>query len=669
MKHKLGLLGFSYLMGLVCAAFFKNGFVFVLSVILLAAGLVCHFRKKKIASVIMLTAFSATVISGIYTCFFYCPALSLEGENADIIGTVTEIRPYSNDTAAYIIKADINGIKAKITMFSSDVSCKIGDSLSFNGNLSVLKNNAGFEEESYYKSKGIFLKAYPRSSVRVTESKFVGIKALMTGFSDYIGEKISIALPGDEGDILKAMFLGDKSGLSDSLAANVKRAGISHFTAVSGIHLTLIAHILMMILAMTPLKNRRYFRFIVLSVLILLFTVFFKLSASVVRAGIMLIIYYGAEPFMRKGSTVNSMGAAILAITLFQPYACTDIGFLLSIAGTFGSGVVSPYFCKRVRKNRLYGLKCLLIGSLCATLCTFPLSSFFFGGISVIGILMNFLLYPLFFPALVCVTLFTLTFGMAAELLFPAGLLAKGMVCLINFFGNFKYAYIPLDYSYILYISVAAIIFIVITHFRFEESKRTAMAIGLSLCILTGSVTFSHFYSIDKIKLTMYSDGSDACVIVKKGANAYAVASGDSPKIELYIKEYMRNEFLGEMAAVSLLQSDSNNEKAFASIPCRCYSPPEEAGLVSSESGDITVDNKSGTGTFSINNFKISVSPAAEPLEADISVLYGYKKNIPQLSGRVFCSNRRINGENITNIYYENVSYYITKTGVLEKID
>lgn len=668
MKHKLGLLGFSYLAGLVCAAFFKNGLVFILSAVLLIIGLACYFGKKKTASVMLITAFAATISSGIYTCFFYCPALSLDGETADIVGTITDVRSYSHDTAAYTLNVQINGINAKITMFYTDIGCKSGDTLSFKGSLSALKDNSNFAEESYYKSKGIFLKAYPKSSVTATEGKFISPKALITDFNEYICDKIDLVLIGEEGDLLKAMFLGEKRGLSDSLSTNIRRAGISHFTAVSGLHLTVIAHILMMILSITPLKNRRYIKFIVLSALILLFTIFFKLSASVIRAGIMLIICYGAEPFMRKSSTVNSIGAAILAITLFQPYACMDIGFLLSISGTFGIGTVAPYFCKYVRKNKLYNLKCLIIGSLCATLCTFPISSYFFGGISIVGIIMNLLLYPLFFPVLICLTLFVLTFGTVKLLLIPAGLLAKVMIWLINLFGGFKFAYIPLNYGFITYITVAAVIFTVIIYFYFENPRKTAMAIGLSICVLVGSITFSHYYGMDKIKLSMYSDGNNACIIVKKGANAYAAASSDSPNIELYIKDYMRSEFLDEMAAVSLLQSDYNNERAFAAIPCECYSPPEQSGIISSESGEIVITNNINTSTVKVGDVNISLSPAAEPLNTDISVIYGYKKNIPSLSGRVYCSSRRINNENITNLYYENTSYYITKAGIMEKI-
>ncbi len=669
MKHKLGLLGFSYLLGLVCAAFFKDGYVFVMAAIFLVCGLFCFIRKKKTGLVIFCAAFSAALLSGLYTCFIYCPAVSLDGKISEINGTVTDVTTYSNDTAAYTVKADISGVNTKITVFSSDVSCEIGDNINFRGKLSKLRNNSNFAEESYYKSKGIFLKAYPSSSVNVSKGKGFSLKALMTNFSDYISDKIDICLTGDEGDILKAMFLGDKSGLSDSLSSNIKRAGISHFTAVSGLHLTVIGHILMLILTLTPLKNHRYFRFIILSILILAFTIFFKLSASVVRAGVMLIICYGAEPFMRKGSTVNSMGAAVLAITLFQPYACLDIGFLLSLTGTFGIGVMAPYFCKRVKRNRFYGLKSLLIGSLCATLCTFPLSCYFFGGISTVGIIMNLLLYPLFFPALIFTVLFILSLGMGTGLLLPAGILAKAMIFLINFFGGLKYAYIPLNNSYIIYISAVSIIFTIVVYYKFEDYMRTAMAIGLSLCVLIGSVTFTKIYDSGKIKVSMYSDGDAACVIVKRDFNAYVAASDDSSKNEQFIKEYMQNEFLDELNSLALLKSDNNNIGTFENIPCKFFSPPMSKDLIASEKGDIKILNDNEHCTIEINNITIAVSPASKPLDADISVLYGYKKSLPQLSGRVYCSNRRINAENTTNIYYESVNFYITEKGILEKIN
>lgn len=669
MKHKLGVIGFSYLAGLICATFFEVPAVFLASAVLLAIALVILFLKKKAASVVFFTAFLAVSVYGIYTVLIYEPVVALNGETIKIEGTISEIRHYSNDTASYIIDTNINGINTSISLFSTDTDCSVGDIISFNGKLSVMTNNANFEEGSYYRTKGIFLKATASSGIEITHDDSFNIKALIIEYSDYVGERIKMYLPGDEGDLLKAMFLGDKSGLSDSLSNNIKRSGISHFTAVSGMHLTIISHILMLLISLSPLKKHRILKFITLSLLIIGFIVFFRMSVSVIRAGIMLIVYYGAEPFMRKGSTLNSIGLAALLITLFNPYACLDVGLLLSLAGTFGIGVVSPFFCRRLQPNRFKSLKVAIIGSICATMCTLPLSCAFFGGFSIIGILMNMLLYPLFFPALVCVALFVLVFASGTGLMFVAGLCAKTMITLINFFGSLKYSYISLNYDFIGIICITAAVFIAVIYLCFKSPERTAMSVGLSVCVLVGSVTVMKLYDSDKTKLTMYSDGDDACVIVAEGANVCIVASDDSQDILEYINEFLQSEFLNEISVLKLMDSTHNNIPAFEEIPCKIFSTPDVYDVQYSLGENLNLYCYENHSSVDINGVSLTVSPAAEPVDDSICVIYGYKKKIPILSGMVYCSNRRVESEDIviTNLYYETTEYFVSETGFLQK--
>ena len=670
MKHKLGIIGFSYLMGLICATFFEAPFVFVVSAVLLAIALIILFLKKETAAVVFFTAFLAVSVHGIYTVLVYEPVIAFDGETVKIEGRVSEIRHYSNDTASYIINTNINGINTSISLFSTDTDCYVGDIISFNGKLTMLTDNADFEERSYYKTKGIFLKATASSGIEITHDNSFNIKALIIRYSDYIGERIKVYLPGDEGDLLKAMFLGEKSGLSDSLSKNIKRSGISHFTAVSGMHLTIISHILMLLISLSPLRNHRILKFITLALLIIGFIVFFRMSVSVIRAGIMLIVYYGAEPFMRKGSTLNSMGLATLAITLFNPYACLDVGLLLSLAGTFGIGIVSPFFCRRLRPDRFKSLKMAVIGSTCATMCTFPLSCAFFGGFSIIGILMNTLLYPLFFPALVCVALFVFFFASGTGLMFAAGLCAKAMIIMINFFGSLKYSYISLDYEFIGIFCLAAAVFIAVIYLCFKSPERTAMSVGLSVCVLVGSITVMKLYDSDKTKLTMYSDGDDACIIVAEGANVCIVASDDSPDILEYINDFLQGEFLDEISVLKLMESTHNNVPAFEEIPCNVFSPPDVYDKQYSLGERLNLYCYENHSTVDINGVSLTISPAAEPVDDSICVIYGYKKNIPILSGMVYCTNRRVESEDIiiTNLYYETAEYFVSENGFLQKM-
>lgn len=668
MKHKLGLIGFSYLAGLICATIFNSVFVFVFAGILLIVALIFTFARKAIPSIICFTAFAAASVYGIYTVLVYEPILSYEGKTAEINGIVSEVEHYSNDTASYVIETNINGVNTSITLFSTDTHCSVGDHIKFSGKLSLLKDNTEFSEESYYKTKGIFLKATSDSSIEITHSEDFNIRSIIVNYSDYVGERIKIFLSGEEGDLLNALFLGDKSGLSYELSNNIKRAGISHFTAVSGLHLTIISHILMIIISLTPFRNRRIIKFSILTALIFIFMIFFKMSVSVIRAGIMLIVFYGADLFMRKGNTLNSLGLAILAITLFRPYSCLDIGLLLSVAGTFGVGTLAPFFCKKLISKRFKSVKSAIIGSLCATICTMPLSCIFFGGFSIIGIFMNMLLYPLFFPALICVTLFALTGAFGSGLMFVAGICSKAMISLINFFGSFKYGYISLDYDFIGILFSAAIIFTAVIYLIFKSPERAAMAIGLSVCVLVGAVTAVNISEADKTKLLMFSDGDDACVIVDDKTCICIFASDDSNDIFEYINEYMQNNFLDKVQVLRLINSTHNNMEAFENIPCDLFSPPDSETKQYSVGKNITVSCGEKYSTITANNISLSISPSADPKDDMISVIYGYKKNIPKMSGQVYCSSRRISEDyNFTNLYYESANYVINENGFMYK--
>lgn len=666
MKHKSALTGFSYLAGLICAYFFGNFITasFVCAAGLLIISLSLNKRGKSAAAAAVFIMSAAMCVYNIYTLTVYLPITSLDGKTAEISGTITDVHYYGNDTASYTIKTAPEGIEAYIIMFAQDNGGGVGDNIRLTAKLSALKDNGLFSEKSYYRSKGIFLSASPKSEAIITPCEEINPKKLVYDYSDYIGDRISRLLTGDEGDILKAMFLGDRSGLSDGLAENIKRAGVNHFTAVSGLHLTIISHIVLLLISLTPLKHHRYFKFTVLVLIILLFMLFFKLSASVIRAGIMLIIYYGAEPAMRKGSTLNSLGAAVLLITLFDPYSCTDASLLLSLAGTFGAGVLAPYVTNLSGKKKLAPI----IASLCAILCTLPLSFIYFGGFSLVGVFANILLIPLFLPAMICTFVFALLGGNGTGLMFISGLCAKGMIFVINFLGGLKYSYFPTDYSFTATIGILAAGYTALVSVYFKNITASLKAIAVSVCVLLLFTAVSEVYYSDKAKLTMYSDGQDACVIAEYEGSVFITASNDSEKLLNCINAYINDNFIDEISAAVLLNSGHNNLSGFRNLPCKVFLPPESAKEVYSDK--ISLKCEKGVCTVAMNGVSITVSPAKEPKDDEIAVLYGYTGKEHKLEGTVFVSSKRLysNTENneYISLYYDKAAYIITDSGLLQ---
>lgn len=668
MKHKSGLIGFSYLAGLVCAAFFNQTAAAVLGAVAAAAAVTLLLLGKRTYSAVFFTLSLAFLAYRIYTVNVYLPAASLDGKISDISGRITEINRFSGDAASYVIKADIDGISTYVTLFSADSGGAVGDNVSFTGKLSLMTDSTVFSAKSFYGSKGIFLAAAPKSDIVISKGS-IDVKGLIVSYSEYIGAKISNMLNCEEGGLIKAMFLGDKSDLSDELAYNIKRAGVSHFTAVSGMHMTVISHLIMLIISLTPLKRRRYLKFTVLMALILMFTVFFRLSASVIRSGIMLTLYYGSEPLMRKSDPINSMGAAVLIITLLNPYACTDAGLLLSLAGTFGVGVVSPMICGHYfkKRGRYYPLKCGIAASMCALMCTLPLSFIFFGGVSLTGVLTNLLIFPLAVPTVFCTALFAATGGISHGLMLAAGLFAKLMRVIISFFGELKYSYFGISFDFILPITLLSVIFAVTVYKRFDSVKRTAEAIVLSIGILIAFSTVCTVFQKDYAFISMYSDGNDACVIVEQGGNMLAVLTDDSPKLSERLRQYAKESFTEELSAICLLNNGNNNADALEAIPCALFLPPDTISEIRLDNISIAVSERSCT--IDINGISVTVSPASAPIDDEIAILYGYKQNIPQLSGLTFCSCKRNIPDNTEfyNLYYSNAEYIITDSGCLQQ--
>lgn len=667
MKHKLSLIGFSYLAGLICAVFFDTFTlgIFLCSASFMLGALTLNRFGKSSAAAAFFVASAAMGVYGIYTLTVYLPAAELDGTTKEISGTITEVRYYKNDTAAYTIKTDVDGTVVYISLFAEDNGGRIGDNIRLDAKLSLMKDNTLFSEKSYYRSKGIFLSASPRSEAKIVLFDGFSLKRIISDYGDHIGNRVSVLLTGDEGSLLKAAFSGDKSELSDTLSENIKRAGVSHFTAVSGLHLTVISHIVLLIISLTSLKYYRHFKFGVLAVIILLFMLFFKLSSSVTRAGIMLIMYYGEELFMRKGSTLNSLGAAVLIITLFEPYACTDPGLLMSLAGTFGVGVLSPFIMRELRRKRLAPV----VASLSAIFCTLPLSCVYFGGFSTVGILTNLLIFPLFLPAMVCAFLFALSGGNGSGLMFVSGLCAKGMICVIDFLGGLKYSYFPVNNGFAAPIIILSSLFTVLSYLYFRNTRLVLKAVTLSVCVLLFLTAVSRVYYADKAKITMYSDGRDACIIAEHKGSVFIAVSDDSQKLLNSINDYLKDNFIDKVSAVAVLNSSHNNLAGFKTLDSCVFLPPNSA--TEAYSDKISLKCEKDRCTVTVKDIGISLSPAKAAEYNDISVLYGYSGTVHPLEGMIFVSDKRLynNTENndYISLYYEAASYILTDNRTMQK--
>lgn len=220
------------------------------------------------------------------------------------------------------------------------------------------------------------------------------------------------------------------------------RFGLQHIMAISGFHFTIIAAILSLFLRFIFTKKRG-------SLLVIFFLssyfVFLGCGPSIMRAWIAISIGLGSHLIEKRAYALNSLGIALLVILFIDPLSCVGIGFQFSFLTTAAililfSGcdfLLEKVLTKRplsqmIEMNSLnqhgyYILSIFRQGlslSLAVNLVAMPVMLFYFQKFPWMS-----LLYNLFFPLLVSISMFLLIVGTFLSLTFP---LAAGWIHSFN---------------------------------------------------------------------------------------------------------------------------------------------------------------------------------------------------------------------------------------------
>lgn len=381
----------------------------ILSVLLFGVNLYFKTRKQKISvgkiAVLLLMLISvgmACVRGANYSektdvaAKFYA-----DGEIHSAEGVVTEVLYEENYGSAYEIRLfALDGKETKIslslTMSEMGGLCT-GDIVRFQGEMHELTGTY----EIYQKAGGIFLSS-ETEDFEVIGEKESKTSRFFENVRSFIRKNFETYLKKDTFGIANALMTGNRENLDSGLKLAYTRLGISHLLAVSGLHLSIIVGGLDFLLRLVyvPKKIRSF---------ILIGSAFFfaclcGLSASVVRAAMMLLFFYLADMLGEQNDSTTSLFFAIFLILICRPNAVYDIGMWLSFLATFGILAVLPAISmfSVTRKSKFYIFRriayyfiSVVIISLAATLFTLPVVWIAFGGISLFAPFANLIFIPL----------------------------------------------------------------------------------------------------------------------------------------------------------------------------------------------------------------------------------------------------------------------------------
>lgn len=229
--------------------------------------------------------------------------------------------------------AELN-FEGEVGLEPGDVIAAVADCTPFSTDL------YGYNQRNSQISHGILL------SCAVTTYTVVGKQEppFFTRLQSAIAARIDRAYKTETAAMLKALLIGDKDGLADSLKRDFRRLGISHILAISGTHFTVLLGLCALLLRLLRLNKKQiYFLLIPASLLYMGISGF---SASVCRAGIMALLTYLAFLLGRARDAYTALFIAVCILIAVHPYAVLDVGLWLSFAATFSILALSELFAK-----------------------------------------------------------------------------------------------------------------------------------------------------------------------------------------------------------------------------------------------------------------------------------------------------------------------------------
>ncbi len=194
---------------------------------------------------------------------------------------------------------------------------------------------------------------------------------------------------GAEAALLRGFLVGDVTDLAAIDQEAMRRAGLSHFVAVSGSNVALFLVVWWLVLLPVGLGPRR--RAVLGIVGVAVFMVTTRWEPSVVRAGTMAVLALGARLVGYPLDAWTALGAGVVGLIAVSGDLAQSLGFQLSAAATAGLLVGSGLF----RGRRPQWLWATLGATVAAQVAVAPLLLFRFGEIPVAAPLANVVAAPL----------------------------------------------------------------------------------------------------------------------------------------------------------------------------------------------------------------------------------------------------------------------------------
>ncbi len=369
--------------------------------------------------------------------------------------------------------------------------------------------------------------------MRLESRRFLTVEAPPTVLWSRIADFRRLAqdqLPADiqrwrSAALVQALVLGDRSTLPEPWLQALRRSGLAHLLAVSGLHVGLVA--LCAFTAASPLPPR--LRLLLAATAVLFYLALIGPQPAALRAAAMGTLAAAALLCERPPQAINALACSVLVLVGWDPSIVDEIGFQLSVAATAGILMGAPALSRRWTRWPKW-LRQSLAVSIAAQAATLPWTLALSSGLHPLAVVLN-----LFFvPWLTCFLVAGLLWMLVAALSDVAGILLlpvlEMLVNPVDILVSLPPARVwrfPFAYQPWLVWSLAAAVLL------WRWRPRVAGRIALMLALLSTAGSGRPRRLPDLVEVLAIDVGQGDAILLRDGGRAALIDGGGWPSGDL----------------------------------------------------------------------------------------------------------------------------------------
>lgn len=325
-----------------------------------------------------------------------------------IIAKIIDIQSNSAESKyigynAQIIRVDGRNIREKTIIYiPSDIEVKTNSIIRLNASVSKINSNKNrmlYNYEESLKSKGIFVSMFYKAdngsqndSIELLKRNYSAFNSFSSFCKTRMENLFRKYMSEDNANTVLSVILGDVKYLDKDFYKDIQKTGLAHIFAVSGTHVVIIYGAFFKFFNFIGLKRK--ISWFLSWALLWIYGFIIGFPVTVLRSLLMFNFLFGSEILYRKYNSINSLVISAFILLIINPYYLFDVGFQLSYLAALSLFVYNKVIkAKYEMKNKILNNLTLYVF---VQIFTLPIMSYYFNYISIVGIIFNLLIVPLF---------------------------------------------------------------------------------------------------------------------------------------------------------------------------------------------------------------------------------------------------------------------------------